>query len=136
MRKGFTLVELLAVLVLLAIIVGFVAINAVGFSNQRKEIDYNNIVSLTIDNTKVLINTNKQISKKVDYNLQTSSTNSCKLEYSVLVDNRLMDKDTKNPKTGEKFNGNIIISLNTQTNEYSYEFDETNKSSELIDCLQ
>ena len=135
MKKGFTLVELLAVIALLSVILGIATFSAVKYYNQRKEIDYNNIASLIVDNTKVLVNTNKTISKKVDYNLRNS--HSCKLGYDVLVDNRLMDKDTKNPKTGEVLYGNnkyIRIKLNTTTYEYSYKYDAANVGN-LTDCL-
>lgn len=133
MKKGFTLVELLAVLVILSIVLGLVSINAIRYYNIRKQQDYENIKALIVDNAKVLVNsTSKKITKTIDSNLQTS--NACRLNYSDLVNYNLMDKDTKNPTTGEIINDTYIKITVSDTYDYNYEYVDNDNES-LVNCL-
>ena len=141
MKKGYTLIELLAVLALLASILTLVAINAFYFSDKRKNKDYENIKALIIDNAKVLVNTDKKISKTIDYNLQSLQTNdedevSCIFSYDKLVDYDLMDEDTKNPVTNELlYKSNKWIKIDLKDLEYSYEYIEDLGEETYPDCL-
>lgn len=133
MKKGYTLVELLAVIVVLSVIIGLVSINAVHYYNKRKERDYENIKSLIIDNSKVLVSaTSNKISKIVDSNIQISNT--CRLNYSDLVKYNLMDEDTKNPITGEVISGTYVKITLSSDYEYNYEYID-NEDEQLINCL-
>ena len=141
MKKGYTLIELLAVLALLASILTLVAINAFYFSDKRRQKDYENIKAIIIENAKVLVNTNKKVSKTVDYNLQSlQSTDedevSCILSYDALVDYKLMDKDTVNPQTNETLYGNKVwVKINLKDFEYSYEYIDDLGDQTFSNCL-
>ena len=134
MKKGYTLVELLAVIVILAIVLGLVTMSAISYFNRRKVVDYENTKKIIVSNAKVLVeSTSKEISKTVDKNLTTS--NVCRLNYSDLVAYNLVDKDTKNPTTGQVISGTYVkVILNTTTYEYSYEYVD-NANENIIDCL-
>ena len=143
-KKGFTLVELMAVILILSIIMTMVLINANYFSNQRKQRDYENIVTIIEENTKVLVTTDYTVSNQVDDKLGTLSastgTASCKISYGVLVDNGLMDSDTKNPVTNKVINSSSYVKVTIDSsNELKYKFiyvDENNPSPEnLQNCF-
>ena len=141
MKKGYTLVELLAVIALLATILGLIAINGFYYSNKRKEKDYENIKALIIDNAKVLVTTNKDVYRVVDYNLQSLQISdddevSCMLSYDKLVDYNLMDKDTENPITNELlYKSNKYIKITLKDYEYSYNYVEELGDVTFSDCL-
>ena len=134
MKKGYTLVELLAVLALLATIIGLVAINAIEYSNERLEKDYENIKLIMVDNSKILVeSTSKSITKTIDNNLQTNT--SCKITFSDLVNNNLMNSETKNPKTNEVLSSEYVkVTLDSSTYKYSYEYKETDEPG-LVNCI-
>ncbi len=128
MKKGYTLVELLAVLVILGIILSIVSLNVLKIFNDRKQRDYDNIVMLIEENTKVLLNTDTKISVEVNDKLQEiensgSEVISCNLSYNELVKSGLMDADTKNPITGKVINSKSYIKITlTEDYDYNYEF--------------
>ena len=134
MKKGYTLVELLAVLALLATIIGLVAINAIEYSNERREKDYENIKLIMVDNSKILVeSTSKSITKTIDNNLQTNT--SCKITFSDLVNNNLMNSETKNPKTNEILSSEYVkVTLDSSTYKYSYEYKEIDEPG-LVNCI-
>lgn len=137
MKKGFTLVELLAVIAILSIVLSLVVVNTNYFLNQRKEKDYSNITDIIKKNTDVLINTNNDIYIKVNNKL--SSLDTCKISYQILIDNNLMDKDTINPKTNKIINTDSYIKVTVKSNyDFNYEFidkDINDTSDEIVDCL-
>lgn len=136
MKKGYTLVELLAVLAILAIIISLIAVNAVSLYNKRKQEDYNNIKKIIESNAKVYVDTtSKNISKNIDSVLSTNR--SCKLSYDILVDNNLMDKDVVDADGNVLYNNNkyIIIRLNSTTYDYSYSFTIDDTAQGYVDCI-
>ena len=136
MKKGYTLVELLAVLAILAIIISLIAVNAVSLYNKRKQEDYNNIKKIIESNAKVYVDTtSKNISKNIDSVLSTNR--SCKLSYDILVDNNLMDKDVVDADGNVLYNNNkyIIIRLNSATYNYSYSFTGDDTAQGYVDCI-
>jgi prepilin-type N-terminal cleavage/methylation domain-containing protein len=54
MKKGFTLVELLAVIAILSFITTLVLINAIHYANMRKQRDLENIISIAEENNILL----------------------------------------------------------------------------------
>ena len=143
MKKGYTLVELLAVIIILAAILSIVALNVAKIFNSRKQVDYDNIVMLIEENTKTLVNTDTRISVMINDKLQSlqesgSSDSFCNLNYLELVDANLMDVDTKNPITNKIIDSNsyITISLNSSNNyNYHFVYNENNTNMEN-NCLQ
>ena len=139
MKKGFTLVELLAVIAILATILGMIVISVSYYSGKRKNKDYNNIKEIIEKNTEQLIKTNTNYSTKVDNKLQTQGA-ACKITYDVLVNNNLMTDDTKNPVTGKNIDSRSYIKVSIDSSyDYSFEFvyvDDDNPAQEILDnCL-
>ena len=141
MKKGYTLVELLAVLALLATILTLIAVNAFYFADKRKRKDYQNIKEIIVENAKILVNTNKNVSKIVDYNLQSLQSSdsdevSCILSYDKLVDYDLMDADTKNPITNEVlYKNDKWIKISLKNYNFSYEYIEDLEGNTFTNCL-
>lgn len=143
-EKGFTLVELLAVFVILSVILGMVIINVNTYSKQQKEKDYNNLVKIIEENAKVLANNTEELFRGVNNNASNNYTdengnviNGCKFSYDLLVDNKLMDKDTINPISNKKFFENeyyIIASI--KDNKFNYELKQLDNSSSYINCRE
>ena len=136
-KKGFTLVELLAVIVILSVILGMVVINSKYFSDKRKQQDYDNLVNIVLENTKTMVETSYTMSDSIDSVLGDSSNAShkCKLGYSVLVSNNLMDNDIKNPKTGDSLsNSCVLVSFDTN-NEYQYKYEFLEECTAMPNCL-
>ncbi|MBQ9023585.1 MAG: prepilin-type N-terminal cleavage/methylation domain-containing protein [Bacilli bacterium] len=136
MKKGYTLVELLAVIILLSIILGLVSINAIHYFNERKEKDYENIKALIVDNSKVLVNsTSKNITKTVDYNLQHYGI--CKINVSDLVNYGLMDTETNNPLTNESMSNTYVkVTIDDSSYDYVYEYIDQSDEIGIINCLE
>lgn len=138
-KKGFTLIELLAVFIVLSIILGMVVVNVVHFSNNRKEKDYKNIVSIIEKNTDILVNDDQNVYKDVNEKLMQVSV--CKIDYEKLEEANLMDKGTINPKTGKEINREsyIKIELNMSGSddfEYTFIDKDFSEGTEAIEsCL-
>ncbi len=137
-KKGFTLVELLAVIAILAIILGLVVVNVMYFSNNRREKDYNNIVSLIEKNADVLVNTDDEMYNAVNTKL-IQINDACKIEYQRLETARLMDEGTINPKTGKPINKESYIKVILNENyDFGYTFvdkDEVPENEGIDLCL-
>lgn len=149
-RKGFTMVELLAVIVLLSVIFAIALISYNEVFKNRRENDYRNIVSMIEENTKVLVTTDFNISDKVDSLLvreNEDEVKECKISYSLLIQKRLMDEDTKDPRTGKIISTDSFIKIELNENEeLEYQFvnmdpdDEDYSanvgiSNSLVNCL-
>ena len=139
MKKGFTLVELLAVIAILATILGMIVISVSYYSGKRKNKDYNNIKEIIEKNTEQLIKTNTNYSTKVDNKLQTQD-DACKITYDVLINNNLMTDDTKNPVTGKNIDSRSYVKVSIDSSyDYNFEFvyvDDDKPASEILDnCL-
>ena len=137
-KKGFTLIELLAVIVILGIILGMVVVSVMHFSNNRREEDYENIVSLIEKNTDLFINSDSEMYSAVNSKLSTIHSE-CKIEYERLEDAGLMDDGTVNPKTDNPINKESYIKVKL-TEEYDFEYTFIDKDivqgNESIDlCL-
>ena len=132
MKKGFTLVELLAVIAILAVILGLVAIGATSYYNERKIKNDNEIKELAKTSAQAYEEkTSKKISQIVDRNL--SNYGECQLNYDVLVDNNLMDRENTDANGDPIYNNNKYIKI--QLNGYDYEYTYLEESAGLTDCL-
>lgn len=123
--KGFTLVELLGVISLLAIIV-LLAVPAITSNiNEGKEKLY-----------KVQIENFEQAAKDwmslhlleiPDGTVDTTITLGC------LKVEGLLEHEIENPLTGEQFSNDMVVKIKSSSNQYIYTFDENSGTDEGID---
>ena len=143
MKKGFTLIEVISVVVVLSIITALVFVNVNHFRNNRVEKDYNNIKNIILESAKTLVTTDPKISMDVnDIFSGNNPKSSCKIPYNVLVNKGLVDRDTKNPKTNMLIDSNsfVLVSLNNDDNNinpyiYSYIDSNYDNYSSISECL-
>lgn len=127
MKKGFTLVELLAVIVVLAIIsliIFPIITGQIGSSKKDLyEVQVNNIVKaakdMVLDNPS-LLDENHIITTLISVSDLKSTTNDSGVSY-------LEDEEIKNPMTGEVMNGTVIIKYDDNQKGYTYEYQEKSK---------
>lgn len=133
-RKGFTLIELLATIVILSIISGIVVINYADASRKENEKQYDKIVEVIEENAKIVVNDNVDLYKSInDKAVNVTEGAICKFSYIELVNMKLMDEDTINPKTNKTINGDSYIVVNKKNNKLGYEFYYEN-IPEIEDC--
>lgn len=133
-RNGFTLIELLATIVILSIISGIVVINYADASRKENEKQYDKIVEVIEENAKIVVNDNVDLYKSInDKAVNVTEGAICKFSYIELVNMKLMDEDTINPKTNKTINGDSYIVVNKKNNKLSYEFYYEN-IPEIEDC--
>ena len=133
-RKGFTLIELLATIVILSIISGIVVINYADASRKENEKQYDKIVEVIEENAKIVVNENVDLYKSInDKAVNVTEGAICKFSYIELVNMKLMDEDTINPKTNKTINGDSYIVVHKKNNKLSYEFYYEN-IPEIEDC--
>ncbi len=138
MKRGFTVVELLAVIVIIALLSSITMLKINDSSIERRKQDYKNMVKLIEKNTSILISSDNEIYSKVTNNLVNSSDN-CKIFYQVLIDNNLVDETEKNPITGDYINPEsyTIVSIDNNYN-LKYKFvniDENTEDINIKNCL-
>ena len=150
-KRGFSLVEVIAVILILSIIFSITMIIYTDAVKNRQENDYSNIVSMIEENTKVLVTTDFDVSNKIDDVLMkedSEEVKECKIPYSLLIQKGLMDSDTKDPRKRNKIiNENSFVIVTSNINDVlEYQFvnmdeDEENyetnleTSNALVNCL-
>lgn len=111
-RKGFTLVEVLGVLVLLAIIFTITTVAVTKTIKDSKNTTYqkqiNDILNATYDWSLLHVNKLPKENKKIYITL------------NELKKEGLIDADLINPKTKEKFSDDLVISINNVGGNYKY----------------
>lgn len=138
-RNGFTLVELLAVIVIIGLLSSITLTRVNKFSNERKKQDYNNMVKLVEKNTGMLVSSDDDIYKKVTNKLKNSNTK-CSISYQTLIDKDLVDEREKNPITDDYIDHNSYIIVSIDNNgELKYKFvniDEEKNAEPPVSCLE
>lgn len=109
-KKGFTIVELLVTITLLAIISTIATISITSFINKNKENNY-----------EILKNTILQASKEyVTDNRYGSVESSITAQY--LLDNHYITSGFTDPKTGKNIDLNsVVVTITYQNKNYTYE---------------
>lgn len=97
-NKGFTLVELIVTLVLMTLVGLVIAANMTGMFSKEEDNSINSFKKKLEDAACVLVESN-------DYRGQD------KISVSELIENGLVDKDMKDPRTGEKVNKDSSVSV-------------------------
>lgn len=115
-KRGFTLVELLGVLVILAVIVALVFPSVSSVLKKTKETVYNVELKKILDAT-------------YDYTLKNTSIlpniNETKyITFGQLLKERLIDCNLKNPLTGDLYSDDLVISIKNVKNNYKLESSE------------
>ena len=139
-KEGFTLVELLAVIVIIGIIYLIVFPSVTSFIDKSKEKSYNIQVDLIEKASKKwVIDNTDELLKKDPYHL-----NNINLTLTTLKkDGYLQDEFIENPKTKKIMTGCVVVSYQSNKNQYEYTYEDgkdtyskddtkENKSGELV----
>jgi prepilin-type N-terminal cleavage/methylation domain-containing protein len=122
-RKGFTLVELLGAIVILAIVLIIAVPTISSITNNQKSKAYNAQVSL------ILAKAQDWALKNVDNLAPDYGINF--VDLSSLVSQGYVDNTSINdPRDGTNMNGCIVITYNTSTSQYDYSYSDLTCSEE------
>ena len=109
-KKGFTIVELLVTITLLAIISTIAAISITSFINKNKENNYEILKNTILEASKEYVTDNRY------GNIDSSIT------AQYLLDNHYITSGLTDPKTGKNIDLNsVIITITYQNKKYTYE---------------
>ena len=116
MKKGFTLMELLAVIIVLSILSVIVFPNAVKIINKSKE----NLYQAQLRDLEIVT---KNFSLDHKELLDKNYLNDIYISLSTLKKSRYLEENIiKNPKTGKEMLGCMKMSYNYDNNQYNYEY--------------
>lgn len=109
-KKGFTIVELLVTITLLAIISTIAAISITSFINKNKENNYEILKNTILEASKEYVTDNRY------GNIDSSIT------AQYLLDNHYITSGLTDPKTGKNIDlSSVIITITYQNKNYTYE---------------
>ena len=148
MKKGFTLIELVATITVLGIILAMVVIDTQYFNKSHLEKEKKRISSVIEENAKDLVYTDNEIGDKVNNKLQSLEVDSetdesievaCYIKYDELTKARLMDSDTKYPtEKGTKVitdKSYVKVSLNNNDYEFNFVYRDDDVPITITNCL-
>ncbi len=115
MKKAFTLIELLAVLIILGVILAIIIPVTNGVINNSKQNAYDTQIEMLLD---------QALKYSVNNNLGTSSETKS-IQFQDLINNGLISELPTNPKTSEQLQGCITYSWQTSINQYKFEYSES-----------
>lgn len=108
MKKGFTLIEIIAILILLMLIVSITVPVVANVISNSKEKLYNDQVSLIIDGAKT-------------YMMENEVTSNTCISLETLSNGHYIDAEIKDPRTDLLMNGSVVAT-----------YDEIYKSFDLV----
>ncbi len=109
-KKGFTIVELLVTITLLAIISTIAAISITSFINKNKENNYEILKNTILEASKEYVTDNRY------GNIDSSIT------AQYLLDNHYITSGLTDPKTGKNIDLNsVVVTITYQNKNYTYE---------------
>lgn len=117
-NKGFTLVEILAVIIILGALVLIIVPNIDNMLDSSKNKGYNLQIQLMEDALKNWSAENAFKIPNVNGQSKTITLGELKLEGFI-------DVDVRNPKTGECFANDIVLEVRMEKNNLIYEVDES-----------
>lgn len=116
-KKGFTLTELLAVIVILSVISLIVVPVVVNVISSSKDIAYEQQIKFIVGSANNWLTENAVLLSKTEKNCITLST----LKESGYFNS----SDIKDPKTGENLNGFVIFTYNDEYNQFDISYADT-----------
>lgn len=117
-KKGFTLVELLAVIVILGLLVAIINPVVKNLLNDSKE-------SLSDQQKKLVVEATKKYMVENSELLPEGSDRSI-IYMSDLISKGVIDNDKIiDPKSKEELNGCVVVSYNDSFNQYEYNYSES-----------
>ena len=116
-KKGFTLVELLAVIVILSIILVIAVPSVNRYIKQSKEKAYKVQISELLDAVESYANMNNEILPENDDEVIKITLGQLKIE-------GIVKNDTKNPYNDKFFDDTLTFIIKKKGNRYTYEIDE------------
>ena len=121
-KKGFTLVELLAVIAIIALIGGLALGIVAKLSSERRDTGNDFVKSFVINAAKQYVKANESVKDTIKQNKKQ------KITYKTLVDKGyLSSNNIKNLKTGEDVNYYVCVRYNSSNNTFSYKTNEEDK---------
>ena len=118
MKKGFTLVEVLAVIVILGLLVVIISPVVNHLLGDSEDALYDKQVDSIVKATKKYMVEHSE--------LLPENSDSKAIYINDLIDNGVIDKDKViNPKTKEEMNGCVVVSYNHEFNQYEYNYKDS-----------
>lgn len=126
-KKGFTLVELLVTIVLLAVIGTVVIYNMVSVSNKSKEADYERFIASVKSAASVYADTNPDA-----FNELYVDKAYVYIKVGTLIEEGLLDEELKNPYTNESITKGELIkaNLDSESGALRFEYPTTKEEEE------
>ena len=126
MKKGFTLVEVLAVIVILGLLVVIISPVVNNLLGDSEDTLYQEQIDGIVKASKKYVVEHSE--------LLPENGDSIAIYISDLIDNGAIDKDKViNPKTKEEMNGCVVVNYNESFNQYEYNYSEDCKITITFD---
>ena len=115
-KNGFTLIELIITIALIAIAAIVVGINMVGMTNKNKEAEYNRIVESIESAAKVYVELDDVRKGAVKNSGSFGITYSIK----VIIEEGLIEADLVDPRDSSKIDTNRVVKATYESGEFKY----------------
>ena len=132
-KKGYTLVEIIAVIALIAVICGLFVLNFSRKNNNQLEENYNNEIKKMESAADAYVMTNKSSNDSkyeiIKYTTANEEETFCFITLDDLVDDGFLNQIPINPKTNEEFEGVIKF---TKLKDGAYDFKYTEEDGGYV----
>lgn len=132
-KKGYTLVEIIAVIALLAVVCGLFILNFSKKNNNQLEENYNNEIKKIESAADTYVMTNKASSDSkyeiIKYTAANEEESFCYITLEDLVDDGFLNSVPINPKTNEEFEGVVKF---TKLKNGAFDFEYTDDADGYI----